>query len=136
MVRSSVILPRCGCSAQAAQGQAGMLGFIYQHPVRGIQPGTPVTLMHNSWMVGVSSRTIDFGDGSPPEVVTGNKPAMTHAYAAPGLYTVTIAVGSSQVLKTSVLVEGTVPANVSTPAGRHAATLPISVRSSSYLTSR
>jgi hypothetical protein len=29
-----------------------------------------------------------FGDGSPPEVVAGNKPAMTHAYAAPGLYTV------------------------------------------------
>ena len=93
--------------------QAGMLGFIYQHPVRSIQPGTTVTLMHNPWMVSVSSRTIDFGDGSPPEVVAGNKPAMTHAYAAPGLYTVTISVGTSQVLKTSVLVEGTVPADVS-----------------------
>ncbi|MBE7500474.1 MAG: hypothetical protein HS113_09255 [Verrucomicrobiales bacterium] len=92
-------------------GQAGMLGFIYQHPVRGIQSGTPVTLMHNPWMVRVNSRTIDFGDGSAPKVVTGNKPAMTHAYAAPGLYTVTISVGTSQVLKTSVLVEGAVPAN-------------------------
>jgi hypothetical protein len=97
-------------------GQAGMLGLVYQHPVRGIRPGTTVTLMHNPWRVGVSSRTIDFGDGSPPEVVAGNKPAMPHAYAAPGLYTVTIAVGTSQVLKTSVLVEPPLPASAPPPA--------------------
>lgn len=96
-------------------GQAGMLGLIYQHPVRGIRPGAPVTLMHNPWMVGVNSRTIDFGDGSSPQVVAGHKPAMTHAYAAPGLYTVTISVGPSQVLKTSVLVEGTLFAHAPSP---------------------
>ena len=88
--------------------QAGMLGFIYQHPVRSIQPGTTVTLMHNPWMVSVSSR-IDFG--MVPRGGGGN--TRIHAYAAPGLYTVTISVGTSQVLKTSVLVEGTVPADVS-----------------------
>jgi len=95
-----------GCS-----GQEPVPGFVYQHPVRGIVPGDPVTIWHHPFIVASHERTIDFGDGSPVRTLSGSRPSAAHTYAASGLYTVTVTTvgGLPQILKTSVLVE---------PAGR------------------
>lgn len=87
-------------------GQEPIPGFVYQHPVRGIVPGEPVTIRHHPFIVASNERTIDFGDGSPVRTVAGSRPSEAHAYAAPGLYTVTVTPvgGLPQILKTSVLV--------------------------------
>ncbi len=92
--------------ARGASWQMPITGFIYQYPVRGITPGSSVSLGHYPFGEGSYERTIDFGDGSPVETVYGYQPTVTHAYAAPGLYTVTMRTvgGLAQVLKTSVLV--------------------------------
>ncbi len=93
------------------RGTAGQLpipGFVYQYPVRGITPGSEVTIRHHASVIGSYGRTIDFGDGSPVESVAGWQPVVSHRYAAPGLYTVMIRPDGDlvQILKTSVLVEG------------------------------
>jgi hypothetical protein len=89
-------------------GQLPITGFVYQYPVRGITPGSEVTIRHHAFVNGSYGRTIDFGDGSPVETVAGWQPVVSHRYAAPGLYTVTIRPDGdfAQILKTSVLVEG------------------------------
>ena len=89
-------------------GQLPITGFVYQHPVRGITPGSEVTIRHHAFVIGSDGRTIDFGDGSPVQTVAGGQPIVSHRYAAPGLYTVTIRPDGdfAQILKTSVLVEG------------------------------
>ncbi|MBK8479078.1 MAG: peptidoglycan DD-metalloendopeptidase family protein [Opitutaceae bacterium] len=93
---------------RGAAGQLPISGFVYQHPVRGITPGSEVTIRHHAFVIGSYGRTIDFGDGSPVETVAGWQPVVSHRYAAPGLYTVTVrpAGDFAQILKTSVLVEG------------------------------
>lgn len=93
---------------RGATGQLPITGFVYQYPVRGITPGAEVTIRHHAFVIGSYGRTIDFGDGSPVETVAGWQPVVSHRYAAPGLYTVTIRPDGdfAQILKTSVLVEG------------------------------
>ncbi len=93
--------------APGSAGQEPVPGFLYQHPVRGITPGRPVTIRHHPFIVASTERTINFGDGSPVRTVSGSRPGEAHAYAAPGLYTVTVTTvgGLPQILKTSVLVE-------------------------------
>ncbi len=90
-------------------GQLPITGFLYQYPVRGIQPGDEMSIRHHQFLLECNARTIDFGDGSAVQTVTGARPTINHVYAAPGLYTVTVhAIGTMpQVLKTSVLVEST-----------------------------
>jgi hypothetical protein len=92
--------------ASGSSGQRPIPGCVYQHPVRGITPGEPVTIRHHPFLVASNERTIDFGDGSPVRTVAGSRPSVAHTYAAPGLYTVTVStVGElPQILKTSVLV--------------------------------
>ena len=89
-------------------GQLPLVGFLYQYPLRGIKPGEEMTIRHHPFASECYSRTIDFGDGSPVQTVSGPQPTIAHRYAAPGLYTVTVRANSPvpQVLKTSVLVEG------------------------------
>ncbi len=91
-----------------AAGQLPIVGFLYQYPVRGIGPGDEMTIRHHPFASECNSRTIDFGDGSPVQTVSGPQPIIAHRYASPGLYTVTVRAASPvpQVLKTSVLVEG------------------------------
>ncbi len=107
--------------ARGAAGQMPITGFVYEYPVRGITPGSQVTIGHYPFGEGGNERTIDFGDGSPVETVYGYQPTVAHAYAAPGLYTVTIRTvgGMKQILKTSVLVEpfGSGPNHAPTIAG-------------------
>ena len=88
-------------------GQMPITGFLYQYPVRGIQPGDEISIRHHEFLLECNARTIDFGDGSAVQTVTGARPTINHVFAAPGLYTVTVhAIGTMpQVLKTSVLVE-------------------------------
>ena len=88
-------------------GQLPITGFLYQYPVRGIRPGDEMTIRHHQFLLECNARTIDFGDGSAVQTVYGARPTISHVYAAPGLYTVTVhAIGTMpQVLKTSVLVE-------------------------------
>ncbi|MBK8479081.1 MAG: peptidoglycan DD-metalloendopeptidase family protein [Opitutaceae bacterium] len=107
--------------ARGAAGQMPITGLVYEYPVRGITPGSQVTIGHYPFGEGGNERTIDFGDGSPVETVYGYQPTVAHAYAAPGLYTVTIRTvgGMKQILKTSVLVEpfGSGPNHAPTIAG-------------------
>jgi hypothetical protein len=93
--------------APGSSGQEPVPGFVYQHPVRGIVPGDPVTIWHHPFILASHERTIDFGDGSPVRTVSGSRPSVAHTYAAPGLYTVTVTTvaGLPQILKSSVLVE-------------------------------
>ena len=107
--------------ARGVAGQMPITGFIYQYPVRGITPGSAVTIGHYPFGEGSYERTIDFGDGSPVETVYGYQPTVAHSYAAPGLYTVAIRTvgGLAQILKTSVLVvpAGTGPNHAPVIAG-------------------
>ena len=93
--------------ARGSSGQMPILGLLYQYPVRGIHPGDLVTIRHHPFLLASNERTIDFGDGSAVQTVYGGQPTIPHAYAVPGLYTVTVrpAGTPAQVLKTSVLVE-------------------------------
>lgn len=65
-------------------------GWAYSSPERGARPGEPVLFWNRLVHTGAVPVTIDYGDGSPPERV-GDEAA--HAYAAPGLYTVTLSTG-------------------------------------------
>ena len=89
-------------------GQLPIVGFLYQYPVRGIRPGDEMTIRHHPNASECNTRTIDFGDGTPVQPILGAQPTIPHRYAAPGLYTVTVRASAPvpQVLKTSVLVEG------------------------------
>lgn len=60
-------------------------GWAYYSPARNIVPGTPVLFWNK--LRQVSNAKINFGDGSP-QVSIGTQ--TTHAYAAAGLYRVTI----------------------------------------------
>jgi murein DD-endopeptidase MepM/ murein hydrolase activator NlpD len=65
------------------RGRDMVRGWAYHRPVRGITPGQPVTFWNR--LVGTRSDVqLDFGDGSPPEVI---KNEIVHAYDQPGVYT-------------------------------------------------
>ena len=84
--------------------QRAFLGWIHHTPVRGIVPGTNVRLQVRPW-ADILATSVDFGDHTPARPST---PEMTHIYAKPGLYTVTLtgtANALPAVLKTSVVVD-------------------------------
>lgn len=59
--------------------------WAYHHPLRDIAPGDEVLFW--SRFSAADAVTIDYGDGSPAEPIDNEA---RHAYAAPGLYTVTL----------------------------------------------
>lgn len=68
-----------------ASGPDGIAsGWVYSSPTRGIKAGDPVTFW--SRLGGSQNLTIDFGDGSAAQPMSGDA---SHAYARAGIYTVT-----------------------------------------------
>lgn len=60
-------------------------GWAYYYPVRNIHPGSEVLFWNR--LVNTTDVTIDFGDGSSPQVIDK---ALTHTYTSRGIYTVTL----------------------------------------------
>ena len=80
-------------------------GWAYASPVRGVAPGTPVTIWNR--LVRTEGQVLlDVGDGSPVVPIVDEA---VHIYRDPGLYTVTLsgqgAVGEPVVAKLTVVVD-------------------------------
>lgn len=71
---------------QSPDASAVPFGWAFHHPHRRIAPGVPV-LFWNRLANIARPAGIDFGDGSPPASIMDE---VEHAYAQPGLYTVTL----------------------------------------------
>ncbi len=80
-------------------------GWVYYTPLRNIRPQTEVLFWNRLQGVTQDVR-VEFGDGTPPQVVTDS---IRHAYTKPGIYTVrftTRGPGQEPVsIKTRVVVE-------------------------------
>lgn len=67
-----------------ARGRNMVTGWVYHDPTRGIKPGQPVTIWNRLCNTRSDVR-VDFGDGSPVEVIQEHA---IHAFSSPGLFTV------------------------------------------------
>jgi hypothetical protein len=67
------------------RGRNMAMGWLHYHPSRDVTAGRPVLFCNATWKT--SGVRIDFGDGSEPQPVQRE---IQHAYAKPGLYTVTL----------------------------------------------
>jgi murein DD-endopeptidase MepM/ murein hydrolase activator NlpD len=92
------------------RGRNMVAGWVYHHPTRGIKPGQPVTFW-NRLSGAHSDVRVDFGDGTPVEIIHEN---LSHAFPSPGLYTVSFVTSGPEdepaMAKMCVLIE---------PAGEH-----------------